>query len=450
MPALNNASAITQAGLDLYNNGAGGYLIFDKDTQGKSGRKILIHKSLVKKFSALVDDSAKGQLVIQGIKQLSAKAGGLSSFSSLNKAASHMSVIGHLLVSYDIVQAGCGQRSSTIQINNIELSNYGEHREPGLYHMKSYRPNEWGTEDKKSNDQFYTHYAAINGLTRSFAQASGKLMPAMVDKAWSPDAFTAYDLFYSPKTAQHKGVNWRTPTQKRTNQQSASLRLAKALHDAQKIGHEVQWVVHGNGSKIFRDALKAIPGVKLDKHKVLFAAPTEPLGQLLPLVTQAGMTVHEDIIKGHSHDWTGLANRLQLNGFNSALNDLGPEYAERSEELREEGAIAKLKFAQSLSGALTSGGGITLALTSPHIALAGLGSAVSGGAVGIAAAGISAIALWQKAKSLRNIAGNVTTNATLNPHMQPFMNPDQFNAQARRQHGNAANTFLALIRNAWR
>ncbi len=450
MPAPINASAITQAGLDLYNNGGGGYLIFDKDTQGKSGRKILIHKSLVKKFSALVDDSAKGQLVIQGIKQLSAKAGGLSSFSSLNKAASHMSVIGHLLVSYDIVQAGSDQSSSAIQINNIELSNYGKDLEPGLYYMKSAGSKGWETDDDKGNDRFYTHYAAINGLTERFSQAASELMPTMVDKAWSPDSFTAYDLFYNPKTAQHKGMNWRTPTQKRTNQQSASLRLAKALHDAQKIGHEVQWVVHGNGSKVFSDALKAIPGVKLDKHKVLFAAPTEPLGQLLPLVSRSGMTVHEDIAKGNNHDWTSLANRLQLNGFNTALKDLGPEYAERSEELREEGATAKLKFAQSLSGAFASGGGITLALTSPHIALAGLGSAVSGGAVGVAAAGISAVALWQKAKSLRNIAGNVTTNANLNPHMQPFMNPDQFNAQARRQHGNAANTFLALVRNAWR
>ncbi len=76
MPAPINASAITQAGLRLYNNGGGGYLIFDRDTQGKNGRKILIHKSLAKKFAALVDDSAKGQLVIQGIKQLRAKAGG--------------------------------------------------------------------------------------------------------------------------------------------------------------------------------------------------------------------------------------------------------------------------------------------------------------------------------------------------------------------------------------
>ncbi len=450
MPALNNASAITQAGLDLYNNGAGGYLIFDKDTQGKSGRKILIHKSLVKKFSALVDDSAKGQLVIQGIKQLSAKAGGLSSFSSLNKAASHMSVIGHLLVSYDIVQAGCGRRSSTIQINNIELSNYGKDREAGLYYIKQETEDRWGPKNKRINNRFHGHYAAVNGLTDEFSQAASLLMPTMVDKAWSPDAFTAYDLFYNPKTAQHKAMNWRTPTQKRTNQQSASLRLAKAMHDAQKIGHEVQWVVHGNGSKVFSDALKAIPGVKLDKHKVLFAAPTEPLGQLLPLVTQAGITVHEDIIKGHNHDWTSLANRLQLNGFNSALKDLGPDYAERAGELGEEGSTARLTFIQSLSGAFTSGGGITLALTSPHIALATVGSTISGGTVGIAAAGISAIALWQKAKSLRNIAGNVTTNATLNPHMQPFMNPDQFNAQARRQHGNAANTFLALVRNAWR
>ncbi len=450
MPAPINSPAITQAGLGLHNNGAGGYLIFDKDTQGKSGRKLLIHKSLVKKFAALVDDSAKGQLVIQGIKQLTAKAGGVSSFSSLNKAASHMSVIGHLLVSYDIVQAGSDQSSSAIQINNIELSNYGKEREAGLYYMKSVGEEEWDAGNKTPNKRFHSHYAAVNGLTEEFSQASSRLMPTMLDKAWGPDAFTAYDLFYNPKTAQHKGMNWRTPTQKRTNQQSASLRLAKAMHDAQKIGHEVQWVVHGNGSKVFRDALKAIPGVKLDKHKVLFAAPTEPLGQLLPLVTQAGMTVHEDIIKGHSHDWTSLANRLQLNGFNSALNDLGPNYAERAGELGEEGSTARLTFIQSLSGALTSGGGITLALTSPHIALAGLGSAVSGGAVGVAAAGISAVALWQKAKSLRNIAGNVTTNANLNPHMQPFMNPDQFNAQARRQHGNAANTFLALVRNARR
>ncbi len=450
MPAPINASAITQAGLRLHNNGGGGYLIFDRDTQGKNGRKILIHKSLAKKFAALVDDSAKGQLVIQGIKQLRAKAGGMSSFSSLNKAASHMSVVGHLLVSYDIVQAGSGQRSSVIQINNIELSNYGKEREAGLYYMKSVETDRWRTDNDTPNKRFHSHYAAVNGLTDRFTQAASGLMPIMVDKAWSPDSFTAYDLFYNPKTAQHKGMNWRTPTQKRTNQQTASLRLAKALHDAQKIGQEVQWVVHGNGSKVFSDALKAIPGVKLDKHKVLFAAPTEPLGQLLPLVTQAGMTVHDDIMKGHSHDWTSLANRLQLNGFNTALKDLGPEYAERSEELREEGTTAKLKFAQSLSGAFASGGGITLALTSPHIALATMGSTVSGGAVGIAAAGISAIALWQKAKSLRNIAGNVTTNANLNPHMQPFMNPDQFNAQARRQHGNAANTFVALVRNAWR
>ncbi len=374
----------------------------------------------------------------------------MSSFSSLNKASSHMDVIGHLLVSYDIVQAGSGQSSSAIQINNIELSNYGKEREAGLYYMKPAKLDGWEADNEIPNGRFYSHYVAVNGLTERFSQAASELMPTMVDKAWNPYSFTAYDLFYNPKTAQHKGMNWRTPTQKRTNQQSASLRLAKALHDAQKIGHEVQWVVHGNGSKVFRDALKAIPGVKLDKHKVLFAAPTEPLGQLLPLVSRSGMTVHEDIAKGHSHDWTSLANRLQLNGFNTALKDLGPEYAERSEELREEGATAKLKFAQSLSGAFASGGGITLALTSPHIALAGLGSAVSGGAVGIAATGISAIALWQKAKSLRNIAGNVTTNATLNPHTQPFMNPDQFNAQARRQHGNAANTFLALVINAWR
>jgi hypothetical protein len=257
-------------------------------------------------------------------------------------------------------------------------------------------------------------------------------------------------LFYNPKTAQHKGASWRTPTQKRTNQQSTSLRLAKALHDAQKIGHEVKWVVHGNGSKVFSDALKALPGVKLDKHKVLFAAPTEPLGQLLPLVSRSGMTLHEDITKGHSHDWTSLANRLQLQGFNNAVKNLGPDYAERADELREEGATAKVKFAQSLSGAFTAGGGITLAITSPQVVLTALGASVSGGVAGAAVAGFSAITLWQKAKSLRNIAGNLTDDAALNPHMQPFMNPDQFNAQARRQHGNVANTFIALVKQAWR
>ena len=416
----------------------GGFLLFDQDTDGRNGRRILIDAQLANKFTALVNHDSKGQLVISGIKQLRAKGGGINSNSCTSKPLRHMDVIGHVLVTYEIHQSSPDDPYGGIRIINIEMADFGRSREPGFYQIqKNSETNNWESKNTKPNKFIKAQKAAINGRIQDFESAVEDLIPPMVEKAYGNAETDGFDFFYQPQSLVRRGLGWRTPAQKRINGQVAIHSLAKGLLEAQKKKQTVQWVIHGDGASLFAQALEQLKGQQLDQHEVLFAGiPKQKLAPVMHTMKQSGITFHSDIIKYGSHDWSSLNNRVfGMSGLYRVVESLGAEYEDRLGVLKIQAGGDRTKVLGALTGA-TSGG-------------FALGNMMSGAVEpGVAVAGISAYGVYkgyQKLKSLRNIAGNQTNRASLNPHMHPFKSGAEFEHHVVKTHGGQLNSFMALV-----
>ncbi|KEQ18473.1 hypothetical protein [Endozoicomonas numazuensis] len=310
----------------------GGFLLFDRDTDGRSGRRILINAQLANKFSALINHDSKGQLVIAGIKQLRAKGGGINSNSCNSKPQRHMDAIGHVLVTYEIHQSSPDDPYDGIRIIDLDLADFAGSREPGFYRVeKDPVKKEWAAKNSKPSKNIKTQKAAINGRVENFDRASKQLLPEMVEKAYGSAETEGFDFFYQPPSLLRRGLSWLTPAQKRVNSQIASQRLAKGLLEAQKKKQTVQWVIHGDGATLFAQALDQLKGHKFDQHEVLFAGlPKQKLGPVMQTMKQAGIGFHKDIIKYNPHDWNALNNRVWgMSGLYRVIESLGDEYEDR-------------------------------------------------------------------------------------------------------------------------
>ena len=416
----------------------GGFLLFDRDTDGRSGRRILINAQLANKFSALISHDSKGLLVIAGIKQLRAKGGGINSSNSCNsKPQRHMDAIGHVLVTYEIHQSSFDDPYGGIRIIDIDLADFGRSREPGFYHVQRVNKKRWETLEDKPKKRIKTHKAAINGRVESFEVAAGDLMPTMIEKAYDSAEAEGFDFFYQPPSLLRRGLGWRTPAQKRVNSQVASQYLAKGLLEAQKKKQTIQWVIHGDGATLLAQALEQLKGHKLDQHEVLFAGiPKQKLGPVMQTMKQAGMRFHKDIIKYNPHDWNALNNRVWgMSGLYRVIESLGDEYEDRLGVLKAQ-AGGDRETALGLGMSAFKGGGVVAAAfyagAEPGIALG------AGSAYGVYKA-------YRKLKSLRNLAGNRSSRASLNPHMHPLKSGAEFEHHVVKSHGGQLNSFLALV-----
>ncbi|WP_062269176.1 hypothetical protein [Endozoicomonas arenosclerae] len=415
----------------------GGFLLFDQDTDGRCGKRILIDARLVNKFSTLINNDSKGSLVIHGIKQLKSRGGGVNSYSSTGKAHKHMDVIGHVMVTYEIHQSSPDDPYGGIRIIDIDLANFAGSSKPGFYHMRE-GVKGWETP-KDSTTTIFTQKAAINGLSENFEHASQEMMPQMLELAYGPLDARGYDFFYQPKSLLHNGLRFRTPAQKQINIHVASQWLAQGLLKAQKKQQPVEWLIHGRGLWLFDSALDLLEGQKLDQHKILIAGiPRSYLAPKIDRMKRMGFQFHDDVVKFNSHDWNSVENRLDIQGrLYQTIESLGEGYEDRAGGLRHQARDDRLKALNSLVGASGSGviSGLIMGTAHPEALLPASAAATAYGLY----------AMTHKLRSLRNVAGNHRNNANLNPHMHPFKSPAQFNHHVEKAHGSEAKSFLAML-----
>ena len=141
-------------------------------------------------------------------------------------------------MTYEIHQSSPDDPYGGIRITDIDIADFARDREPGYYHVQR-QNNKWSSNDKPSS-AISTNKVAINGKVESHRGTVEKLIPEMIEKAYGDIDTQGFDFFYQPKPLLHRGLRFKTPTQKQTNIFVASDRLARGLLQAQNRGQTVQ------------------------------------------------------------------------------------------------------------------------------------------------------------------------------------------------------------------
>lgn len=418
----------------LLGKDAGQFILLDQDTDGRCGRAVYINLALSATFAG-IEQSAR-DLILHRLKSLRATAGGANSYSNIHDAMEHKTLIGSAFVHYKMLQAsGSAVFPPGVYITGMEVASYGQ-APPGLYRVTK-RREDWEVE-KQQAKAISTDFAAINGACRGIAQAASEVLPEMLDKAYSGKKWRGdlnsegYTLFFNPPCLYDSTGAWKTPQQKAFSKNLAAVKLARAMAEASRRQHPVQWVVHGDGAHIMHDALQQLPGVDLSNHTLLFAAPTKSVAALLPALRQCSVKLHDDVIKVQDADWRSKQTQMwHSRKLERELRQI-PGLEDQAAILAGQHRRDLATYVNSLIGAAATG----VALASP--AVPGLVS------VGLAAVGI--YATWDKMNHLRNIASTAINIPGLNPHMHPFDSSQQMNHRARKHSGNAAKTFVDVVK----
>ena len=427
MSSFQNHSGLRDNGFRrITGNTQAGYILV---SEARDGRKVYIDQKLSVQFAEfLTTNSYKGQRVLSQLAQLRSKAGGLKSFSNSNDAFEHMDIVENLQIGYKILQPSSDNHMSGVYITYIAFAEHASgHLKPGLYPVNYDKDaEEWGIKgDKnaKDNPKITRTNVAINGLCSRAEVAAKDILPDIVNGAYKEVKGSqaireeGFEMYYNPRPYYTKGKEWTTPEQKQTSQKYAADKLANLLLDAQKGSIAVQWVIHGDGSKLLKQALQRLQGQKLDKHTMFFAAPTETMTGLLPLVRKAGINLHKDVMKFNAHDWSQPKNRLDPR-IKGEIAAFGEGYGSAAAE-----------FAQRLQRDIP--------------AAAGWGTlAATGGGLGLGALG--------KARALRNMSANHANDPALNPHMHPFKGVDAMNAHISQNSGGELRSFMQLAKSLCR
>ncbi|MDG9668844.1 hypothetical protein ONV78_13960 [Hahella sp. CR1] len=118
-----------------------------------------------------------------------------------------------------------------------------------------------------------------------------------------------YELYYLPPFLYAKSEG-KLKTSREAFIEKASALLADAIIAAQEKGQEIEWTLHGDGSRLFFEALQRIDGIVLDKQYVRFVAPTQDLRTLLPLMRGLGLKLFGEVLSYHKYDFFSVGNRL--------------------------------------------------------------------------------------------------------------------------------------------
>ncbi|WP_028885496.1 hypothetical protein [Teredinibacter turnerae] len=406
------------------------FVLLAKETDGTSGRKVFIDQNLAAKFSELAggekgEAKVNSDRLLRQLYQLRAVAAGGTAFSNMQNAFEHMHIFGDLKVVYKVVQSSGSSEPSGVYVTDIDYANFRKGGEPGFFEVK-YVPADrsWETDSEKKLLRVRTKNAAINGLSKSIDHAGNDILPSMVEAAYgNREGINAirnegYTLFYNPQSLRDKGCNWYTPEQKQVNRKHAAGMLGNGILEAQQRGQVVQWSIHGNGAKLFGEAIERLKGQNLDKHEVIFlSTPDEAhLGKILGRVRAAGMKLHEDAVKVHEDDWSGALNRtIRAGEIANQVAKFGEEHVTQADVIRSQGKASLL----------ASAGWIKFA------------------------AQLGATSLF-KYNTLRNmVAVNAEiTDAAVNPHFHPFKDKHQFAAHAKTATGGRVNSvfFSELVK----
>ena len=439
---IQNAAAL--AGLSkVLGSDESNFILFDTDTDGRVGRRIYIHKDLSNHFLNFKDE---GELIhaFQQIKQLRAIAGGITSSTNANSAEEHKTVIsGRAEITYKIIQVShSAERLPGVYITNLELASFDKH-EAGLYKVKPTEQFDQYITKKSHSESVTSNLAAINGLTRNLDQAASDIIPPMLESAF-PVEFSnlnsaGYDLFYNPQYLYKHGKKWRTPSQKLTTKAVTVSRLKEAFESTQNQNNKVNWVIHGNGITLLREALQKANGKNLSNNNIIFMAPTEDLSRTLPLLKKCNISLHKKVMQIHPHDWT--SKRAQLKNPALVKEQLGHwGYEDRGEILWSDrrddlASIAKTGLKMPAKIGLLSTGAFLAAPT-------GFGALIAmtvGGIVG----GYDALKSSQK---IRNMASNSISDTSYSPHLNPHKGVKELNLAAKNASGSLIKTFWDVVK----
>lgn len=407
------------------------FILFDKDTDGRSGRPIFINGALANKFNNFKKFS-EIQYAFHRIKQLRALAGGITSYSNNNDAMEHMLVVGRAKITYKLFAATNDPGSKPgVYITDLDMADFADH-EPGIY--KTIKKAESWDVGGSPESYITSSVAAINGLCDDLRQAAGEIMPSILESAYGPQ--NDYDLFYNPPALFKDGKEWKTPQQKLRGQVMTEL-LARALKDCQLHKQEVKWVVHGDGARLLRKTLEKVGGADLSNHTLMFMAPMDTVADILPMARRSKMNLHQDVMKindddleSQRHQW-GRDDRKKLG---SELRQYGmDDKAYTLTNTLRKRRISTGKAMLTVGGAAFSAGSL----------LSGIPALTVGGAVGGAFTAATAL---DTAQTIRNRMAASITNPAYNPHLNPHKSVEELNLAARKASGGLAKTFVDVVR----
>ncbi|ACR14490.1 conserved hypothetical protein [Teredinibacter turnerae T7901] len=397
------------------------FVLLAKETDGTSGRKVFIDQNLAAKFSALAggekgEAKVNSDRLLRQLYQLRAVAAGGTAFSNMQNAFEHMHIFGDLKVVYKVVQSSGSSEPSGVYVTDIDYASFRKGESPGFYKATFEARGKGWVVRRNDSTSILTKNAAINGLAKGLNHAGADILPSLVEASYgNRDGINAirnegYTLFYNPQSLRDKGCNWYTPEQKQVNRKHAAGMLGNGILEAQRRGQVVQWSIHGNGAKLFGEAIERLKGQNLDKHEVIFlSTPDEShLGKVLGSVRAAGMKLHEDALKVHEDDWSGALNRtIRAGAIANEVAKFGEEHVTQADVIRSQGKASLL----------ASAGWIKFA------------------------AQLGATSLF-KYNTLRNmVAVNAEiTDAAVNPHFHPFKDKHQFAAHAKAATGGRVNS----------
>ena len=258
-----------------------------------------------------------------------------------------------------------------------------------------------------------------------------------------------------------EGKEWTTPASKAQGKNFTANILSQAMIKTQQSGKKVKWVVHGDGAKIFHQAIKRLQGRDMSGHTFLFAAPSEDMTKILPIMRQSKMNLHDDVMVYQEDDWSHSGNRTnkavgeEVSKFSnfSHKGGLMKDKADKSKnDVRGKVLGAAGFFPDLLKNASTG-----FAFTTVAGNFAGFG----GAPLMVAAATTSAAFVGAKAfndvknmqyttQSLRNTAMQKVVDPNLNPHLNPYASREEMNAAFKQHSGGKLKTFAAIVKSLGR
>ena len=428
------------------------FILLSDKTDGRAGRYVYINADLSEIFLNIVSKD-KHNLFLNRMEQLCSTAGGMQSYSNLKSAFEHFSTILGLQIGYKIIpMTGSKGHKPGVYITSMKASQLNG-QQPGFYDVKQHG-NDWRVS-KRPKDYISSSYAAINGLTSNLKMSANEIMPPMLEKAyadrkWGHESVNVagYSLMYNPPVLYHEDKEWKTPAHKTQGQDFTANILSEAMIKTQQSGKKVKWVVHGDGAKVFHKAIQRLQGKDLSNHTFLFAAPSEDMTKILPLMRLSKMKLHDDVMVYQDDDWTHSKNRTSKK-VGQEVSKFGGEFSAKGSKMQDKAGKSRydLNVGKRLGAANFGYGAAATAATAIGAGIPALtAAAVTAGVFIAAKTAVSIPGMIYNSQSLRNIAMDKVVNPDLNPHLNPYANREDMNALFKQHSGGKFKTFATIIK----
>ncbi|WP_041598912.1 hypothetical protein [Hahella chejuensis] len=329
----------------------GEFIIFSKETQGKSGRKVFINTGLIPVFMTLINpDTFDGTAITKQIVALKGIAGGLQSCSNLKSAFEHMILIKHVQIFYKIIQDG--PVKAGVYITNIRPAYSRDTNQAGLYNVNPLSGSSHASITHCPNSYIDSKYnfAAINGASEGIEEAANNIYKTNIPKTDYGDK-QGFSLFYNPTHFVNDLGVWITPALKTHDPESAAKKLVEVFIDTSKHrrimgkSKKLSWLIFGNGVKLLEMALNSIPaGLSerkdlLEQHKFQIVDPSTDPGLVLRRLNKLGAQFDDQPVLA-----TSKMSRASAINMAISRNNISGEIKELSKSQNKDYSGAALSF----------------------------------------------------------------------------------------------------------